>query len=186
MATIMSLYEIDDTGRQFLLQLYQQTNGDPTAQASMYDLGEELGLDRNASSRVAEQLIALQLVEIVTLAGGIAISNDGLKEIKASFGDHVVSGETVAQLGGEPVLDQSQSQAVAQVMDELKAQAGNLGLEFEKLSELMADLKTIDTQLGSPRPKTAIIKECLRSLTGLSGIPGAEDCLAKIRALLGA
>ena len=181
----MSLYEIDETGRQFLLQLYQHTNGDPTIQVSMYDLGEELGLDRNASSRVAEQLIALQLVEIVTLAGGIAISNDGLKEIQASFGDQTVAGETVAQLGDEPVLDQTRSQAVEQVTEQLKAQAGNMGLEFEKLAELMADLKTIDAQLGSPRPKTAIIKECLRSLTGLSGIPGSEDCLAKIRALLG-
>jgi hypothetical protein len=80
----MSLYEIDETGRQFLLQLYQQTKGDPTVQVSMYDLGEELGLDRKASSRVAEQLIALQLIEIVTLAGGIGISTDGVKEVQAS------------------------------------------------------------------------------------------------------
>ena len=181
----MSLYEIDETGRQFLLQLYQQTNGDPTVQASMYDLGEELGLDRDASSRAAEQLIALQLVEIVTLAGSIAISAEGLKEIQASFDDQTVAGETVAQLGSEPVLDQARSQVVVQVTDQLKAQAGNLGLEFEKLSEVMADLKTIDAQLGSPCPKTAIIKECLRSLKSLSGIPGAEDCLVKIRALLG-
>jgi len=181
----MSLNEIDETGRQFLLQLYQQANGDPTVQVSMYDLGQELGLDRDASSRVAEQLIALQLVEIVTLAGGIAISNDGLKEIQAAFGEHTTAGETVAQLGSEPILDQSRSDTVARVMDQLKAQAGNLGLEFEKLGELMADLKTIDVQLGSPRPKTAIIKECLRSIKEIVEGQVKDDSLVMINGLLG-
>ncbi len=181
----MSLYEIDETGRQFLLQLYQQTNGDPTVQASMYDLGEDLGLDRDASSRVAEQLIALQLVEIVTLAGGIAINADGLKEIQASFGDHTVAAETAAQLGSEPVLDQTRSQAVVQVVDQLKAQAGNLGLDFETLAGLMADLKTVDAQLGSPHPKTPIIRECLRSIKESLEGRGQDESLAKITGLLG-
>ena len=181
----MSLYEIDDAGREFLLQLYQQANGDPAVQISMYDLGEQLGLDRQAASRVAEQLIALQLVEIVTLAGGIAISNDGLKEIQASFGDLTATGETVAQLGAEPILDQSRSQAVACVMDQIKAQAGNLGLEFETLGELMADLKTIDVQLQSPRPKTAIIKAWLRSVKDTVESRSPGDSLAKISGLLG-
>ena len=181
----MSLHEIDDTGREFLLQLYQKANGDPAVQISMYDLGEQLGLDRQAASRVAEQLIALQLVEIVTLAGGIAISNDGLKEIQATFGDLTATGETVTQLGAEPILDQTRSQAVAGVMDQIKAQAGNLGLEFETLGELMADLKTIDVQLQSPRPKTAIIKECLRSVKDTVEGRSPGDSLAKISGLLG-
>ena len=181
----MSLYEIDDTGRQFLLQLYQQTNGDLTVQASMYDLGEELGLDRDASSRVAEQLIALQLVEIVTLAGSIAISADGLKEIQVSFGAQTAAGETVTQLGSQPVLDQTRSQAVVQVADQIKAQAGNMGLEFEKLAVLMADLKSIDAQLDSPHPKTAIVKECLRSIKETLEGRGRDDSLAKISGLLG-
>jgi hypothetical protein len=39
----------------------------------MYDVGEGLGMDRDTSSRVAETLIGLQLVEIRTLSGGIGI-----------------------------------------------------------------------------------------------------------------
>jgi hypothetical protein len=58
----MSLYEIDDTGREFFLQLYQQANGDPAVQISMYDLGKQLGLDRQAASRVAEQRIAGRII----------------------------------------------------------------------------------------------------------------------------
>ena len=181
----MSLYEIDEIGRQFLLQLYQQTNGDATVQASMYDLGEALGLDRDASSRAAEQLIALQLVEIVTLAGGIAISAEGLKEVQASFGAQTVTAETVAQLGSERVLDQTRAQALTHVMDQIKAQAGNLGLDFDKLAELMADLKTIDAQMDSPCPKTAIIKECLRSMKETLEGRAHSGSLAKISELLG-
>ena len=181
----MSLYEIDEIGRQFLLQLYRQTSGDSTVQASMYDLGEELGLDRDASSRVAEQLIALQLVEIVTLAGGIAISADGLKEVQTSFGAQTVSAETVAQLGSERALNQTRVRAVTHVMDQLKAQAGNLGLDFDKLAELMADLKTIDAQLDSPCPKTDIIRECLRSIKESLEGRAQSDSLATISELLG-
>ena len=69
----MSLDDIDDRGREFLLQIYQETNGDPAVQVSMYDIGEQLGLARESASRVAEDLIACQLVEIRTLSGGIGI-----------------------------------------------------------------------------------------------------------------
>ena len=33
--------------------------------------------------------------------------------------------------------------------------------------ELMADLKSIDAQLGSSRPKTAIVRACLHSISGV-------------------
>ena len=60
-----------------------------------------------------------------------------------------------------------------------------LSLNFESLSELMADLKTIDAQLSSSRPKTAIIRECLRSLKEtLEGLADNES-LVKVRSLLG-
>ena len=58
-------------------------------------------------------------------------------------------------------------QAVGQVVSELKNQTGSLGLDFDTLSELMADLKTLEAQLDSSRPKTAIIRECLRSVLGV-------------------
>jgi hypothetical protein len=181
----MTLDDIDDTGRDFLLQIYQETNGDPAVQVSMYDIGERLGLERESASRVAEELIAYQLVEIRTLSGGIGISADGVQEIQALIGDQSTVGDKITQLGTEKILDQNRSQAVSQVMDHLKGQAGNLGLDFDTLSELMADVKTIAAQLASSRPKTAIIKECLRSLLGIVEKADDNENLAKIRALLG-
>ena len=73
----MNNSELDESGQQFLIQLFEQTGGDSSAQASMYDVGEGLGLDRDTSLRVAETLMGLELVEIRTLSGGIGISTEG-------------------------------------------------------------------------------------------------------------
>ena len=181
----MNSSELDEAGQQFLIQLFEQTSGDPSAQASMYDVGEGLGLDRDASSRVAETLMGLELVEIRTLSGGIGISTEGADEVKRLTGGLSPAGGSTGKLTDQPLMDPVSTQGVELAAGELKSQAGNLGLDFDGLSELMADLKTIDAQLGSSRPKTAIIRECLRSIKEVLEGGGNNDSLVKIRALLG-
>jgi hypothetical protein len=181
----MTISELDETGQQFLIQLFEQTGGDSSAQTSMYDIGEGLGLDRDTSSRIAETLIGLQLVEIRTLSGGIGISTEGADEVKLLMGGLSSAGGSPGALTDQRVMDPVSTQGVEQVAGELKSQAGNLGLDFDGLSELMADFKTIDAQLGSSRPKTAVIRECLRSIKGILEGVGKGDSLAKVRALLG-
>ena len=56
---IMTISELDENGQQFLNQLFEQTRGDTSAQVSMYDVGKDIGMDRDTSSRVAEILIGL-------------------------------------------------------------------------------------------------------------------------------
>ncbi len=180
----MSSSELDEAGQQFLIQLFEQTGGDPSAQVSMYDIGEGLGLDRDTSSRVAETLIGLQLVEIRTLSGGIGISTEGANEVKLLTGGTPLADGSPGKLTDQPVMDTTSCQSVEQVAGELKNQAGNLGLDFDGLSELMADIKTIDAQLGSSRPKTAIIRECLRSLKEALEGSVENEILLKIKRLL--
>ena len=88
-------------------------------------------------------------------------------------------------MGDEPILDQIRCQAVEELMAGFKAKVGNLGLDFDRLNELMADVKTIDAQLESSRPKMAIIRECLRSLKSVLEKVGDDASLGKIRELLG-
>jgi hypothetical protein len=182
----MTLNDVDETARQFLFQVFQQTNGDTSVQVSMYDIGEALGLDRDAALKVAEALIALQMVEIRTLSGGIGISTDGVAEMQQLFGDRIEPGDQAIRLGDEPILDQIRCQVVEELMAGFKARVGNLGLGFDRLNELMADVKTIDAQLESSRPKAAIIRECLRSLKSVLEKVGDDESLGKIRELLGA
>lgn len=181
----MTMKELDESGRQYLLQLFEQTNGDTGAQVSMYDVGGVLGLDHDNSGRVAETLIGLQLVEIRTLSGGIGISAEGAAEVKNLMGGAVSTGEITGQLSDQPIMDAQSCQAVQRTADALKAQTGNLGLDFDGLSELMADLKTIDAQLGSSRPKTAILRECLRSIKEILEAQTDHESLLKVKELLG-
>ena len=49
----------------------------------------------------------------------------------------------------------------------------------------MADLKTIDAQLGSSQPKTAILRECLRSIKEVLEAQTDRESLLKVKELLG-
>ena len=159
--------ELDEVAEQFLIQLSEQTKGDASVQVSMYDIGELLGMDRDTAYTVALELMGLQLIEIRTLSGGIGISADGSARVHDLVGPLASGNSEYTKLGDEPVLNSDGQQAVGQVVSELKNQTGSLGLDFDTLSELMADLKTIEAQLDSSRPKTAIIRECLRSVLGV-------------------
>jgi hypothetical protein len=181
----MTINGLDERSQQFLVQLFEQTNGDLSAQASMYEIGESLGMDRDTSCRVAETLIGLQLVEIRTLSGGIGISSDGAEQVKDFIGDSTFAGKSASKLSDQPIMDQIGCQTVQQVAEEIKNQAGRLGLDFDDLSALMADLKTIDAQLGSSKPKTTIIRECLRSLKEILDSSAESEILVKVRGLLG-
>jgi hypothetical protein len=181
----MTISELDESGQRFLIQLFEQTRGDTSAQVSMYDVGKDINMDRDTSSRVAEILIGLQLVEIRTLSGGISIRSQGADEVKSLMGGAALTGDSHRKLTDQPIMDQISCQAVEQAAGELKSKAGNLGLDFEGLSELMADLKTIDAQLSSSRPKAAIIRECLRSLKETLVALAENESLMKVRALLG-
>jgi hypothetical protein len=163
----MTISELDEAGQQFLIQLFEQTSGDPSAQVSMYDVGEGLGL------------------EIRTLSGGIGISTEGANEVKRLTGGVSAADGSPGKLTDQPIMDTNSCRGVEQAAGDLKSKAGNLGLDFDGLSELMADLKTIDAQLGSSRPKTAIIRECLCSLKTVLEDLADNESLVQIRALLG-
>ena len=177
--------EIDITGQQYLIQLFEQTKGDSTVQVSMYDIGDQLGLERDIASTVAQELMGYMLVEIRTLSGGIGISADGSQMARKLIGPGASSGDEFSELDEASLLNSSGRQAVEQIASELKNLAGSLGLDFDTLTELMADLKTMDAQLGSSRPKSAIIRECLRSVLTVCKNFGDNKISDRIRTLVG-
>jgi hypothetical protein len=180
----MAFDQITEKERAFLLQLYRATEGDLGRQVSMHDIGSELGFDKSEASRLTEALIGWQMVEIRTLSGGIGITAEGIEEIK-SHGLADTQEAATVRLGENPLLDSKALPAVEQLVDELKEQAGRIGLGFAALTELMADLKTIESQLESSRPKTAIVRECFRSLLKVLEAAGAAQSAVRVTALLG-
>jgi hypothetical protein len=180
----MTFDDMDETARQFLKRLFEQTEGQSSRQVSMYDLGAALGWDRETASRVGQELMASGLVEIRTLSGGVGISAEGAAAVRSALGSGS-RGAAAARLGNSRIMDPAACQAVERVCDDLKAQAGSLGLDFDTLAEVMADLKTVADQLGSSRPKTAIVREGLRSLEGVLKQFAGNRSLAGLRALIG-
>ena len=180
----MTSIDLDETCRSFLLELYSQTGGEPSVQVSMYDIGAGLGMDREAASRAAEELIGWELVDIRTLSGGIGISPNGIEEARLLTGGPSASKEMGFKLGNSPVQDEAGRGEIEKIILDLKHQVGSLDLPFDTLNEFIADLKTIDAQLGSPKPKTIILRECFRSLLEAAEKAGADESADKIKALI--
>lgn len=164
--------DLSPPSRQFLEDLYARTGDDAGAQISMYELGAAMGLEREESRITAEDLMAAGLLEIRTLSGGVALSEAG----RALFSDND-AGETDSEderLGGVSPMDTRQRELVEQTLTRLKADIGSLDLAFETLAEMVADVRTIEAQLASPRPKTAAVRVCLEGLRDLAGTPWRE------------
>ncbi len=174
-----------ETDRSFLEHLYERTRDDPATRVSMYDIGREAGLDKNASKQVSEELIAHGFVEIRTLAGGIGITTEGIDEVTTSGAGAGGFDPGAVTLGDQPVLDENARQAVDALIAGLKPRIGNLGLAFDPLGELLADFRTVDAQLMSPHPKTAIIKACFNSILNTLKRAGEQESVAGIQRLLG-
>ena len=177
----MPLDQLNKEARELLLHLYRETEGNPSVQVSMYETGAAIGLDREAASRLTEDLIGWELVELRTLSGGIGISANAIEQIESGGLAGPKDTDSLAAFGKDATIDAAARQVVEQITAEVKVRIGTLGLDFDCLSEVMADLKSIDAQLESPIPKTAIVRECFRSLrTALE----SDEVAARIGRLL--
>ncbi len=149
----------------FLQQLYQMSSGDLAAEVSMYDVGASLGLERSEAGAVAEDLIIDGYAELKNLTGGISITVEGLRllEVDTSTG---TSGQTEGSfvLGDGEVLAAEDCKAVERLLSEIKDVATDGRFSYSQVEEFVIDTKTLETQLLSSRPKTAIVREILRSL----------------------
>ncbi len=156
-----------ERNNDFLLELYNQTKGDTERQVSMHDIGSAIGMEKADASTLAEDLIMDMLVELKTLSGGIGITTKGLEKLQ-QFGMVQTSAATAYSLSREKVATADDLAAVNTIIKEIQLSTPLAAAEFENLEELIIDLKTLEVQLLSPRPKIAVVREILRSL---------HDCL---------
>ena len=177
--------EMNENSRQFLDELCKQTDSDLSTQASMYAIGAAVGLDKDAAKFVAEELIGMGLAEIKTLSGGISITHEGIEKIRMLNAKLKTPDHNEMSLGNAVILKGTRRLGVEQVVAELKRQSGNLRLDFDALTELISDLKTIESQLMSSRPKTSIIRECFRSMQGVLEKTGSREIMQTVKQWLG-
>lgn len=167
---------------RYLNELYQRTEGDAGAQVSMFDVGAAMGLEKEAARRLAEDLIAEGLIEIKTLSGGIGITAQGIDIAQPAGG---IGAGTKLDLGNGPLLEEKGRQALEHVLTEIKNSLASGPAPYARLEEMVMDIKTIDIQLLSPRPKTAVIREVLRSLQDGLAVSGAAGLAAEVEKTIG-
>ncbi len=168
--------------KSYLTELYRLTDGDMNAQVSMYDVGAALNLEKTDAGKLAEDLIGDGLVEVKTLSGGIGITALGIEQVQAAglAGD---VGVGTMSLGNTSVLAAEAKEAVATVLREVKSALSQQNTPYNQIEEIVIDIKTLEVQLLSPTPKTAIVREVLRSMghsLGTTGCAELSDAIDKM------
>ncbi len=176
---------MEDPSRRFLLQLRKETGGDPSRTVSLYEIGRQLGWQRPEALRAAENLMAEGFVEVRSLSGAVAISRAGLSAAEAELAAASPASPPL-RLGPAPVLENGMGPRLLDLLREirLRLDAGG-GPPGDRRREFEADLRTIEAQLGSPRPKNAVLREAFRSIAENLGEAAAGDPLpARLRSLI--
>lgn len=145
----------------YLNQLNTMANGDPDTRVSMHEVGEVLGLDKDASGQMAETLFIGGHAELKTLSGGIGITSMGLE----ALGIHApVSGEDTPVLSHEVVMTGADTRHLDVIVADIKSAMSKAEMAYEDMEALVVDLKTIEVHMLSPKPKTAVVREVLKSV----------------------
>ena len=189
-----SIQEIRRKRFLFLQKLYEVTGANELESVNLYDLGVELGFEHGEADRIDDYLRAEGLIEATGLGGTIGITHRGIVEVEAAMTKpdeateyfppvnfiHVeqMIGSQIQQGTNQSTQTLSYSSnelaAIAKLVEDLKSQLAGLNLETEPEAQAKSDIATIETQIKSPRPKSIIVTECLKSLRAiLEGTAGS-------------
>jgi len=181
---MMETSSLPESTLHFFRSLFIKTGGDTQKQVSMHEIGNEAGLDKSASKNIAEELMSLGLIDIRTLSGGIGLTVEGILEAQSWFADAPGIGASGITLGNHPVVGEKTGAVITDILTILKPRIGKLGTGFDELTELIADIQSLEAQMRSPRPKTAIIRECFRSMLPTLTCSSETETTSRIKSFL--
>ena len=198
---------------QFLHKLYELTGGDESNWFKVFQIGEELGGDRDSTAKIAQYLEGERLIVVhATFIGYcnklIGISHEGIREVEEALSDpdtptdHFPSGNIIVidkMIGSQiqqaspeatqvVAIGEDRYEELKEIIQSLKDSIDQLGLEPQQKADLQAEIQTIDAQMSSSKPKATIITECLgtirRIIEGAASSVLASSLLGKIIPLL--
>ena len=146
----------------YLMELYRATGADLDLVVSMYEVGAALSLEKETAAVLAEELIIEGWVELKNLSGGIAITAEGLQALDIKSAEPAAA---VKRLSDDPILGEQERTVVESVLGDIRDELAKEVQNYALIEEIVIDIKTLQAQLLSPRAKTAIIRETLRSIS---------------------
>jgi len=200
--------EMKNKCSQFLRRLYASTGGDESEWRDLYEIGEKLGFDIGLTVKIEQYLRGQGLINSIPGCGtqnrDIRILHKGILAVWGELPtltrptNHFPSQNTTSishvknlhvqidSPGATQVvtIDESGYDELKEVIKSLKESIDQLNIDQQQKSELQADIQTIEAQMSSPKPKAAIITDCLdsikRILEGVAGSALASGLLSKI------
>ena len=185
---------------RYLNLLYERTGGQRLKFLDMWDLGGELGIGRDDTHVLVDYLVGENLAEHRGIGGIIGITHYGIVEVERALTEpetptkyfppvinvlniHSVVGSQIQQ--GTHGSTQTQTvttndtEAIRALVSSFREKLSELPLDQADKSDAEAELQTLEAQLRSSKPKTAIIRESLKTLRNLlEGV--ASNALAAV------
>jgi len=179
---------------RFMIELYDMVDGFDAQPVETVEIAAKLGLDTSNPEDLLEVLKIIRYLhgEELLIASGpsgkaprLNLTHKGVREVEESrgsptlstehfppldeigavLGDHSSGQNGTAGAGDLVVLAESDRLEVLRMARSLQEWADRLSLEKEQRAAYDADIRTIEAQLDSPHPKTALIKVALESIT---------------------
>ena len=194
---------------QFIYRLYELTEGNEYAYVNMFDLGKELGLDKDLSSSITQYLRGESLLAYKAIGGIIGITHGGVVEVEEALSNparptehfpafnviyvgHMVNSQIQQAMGPGAAQTINMSgdrlEEIRRVLQEIQQSMRSLDLKQGEMQDLEASIETLSAQLKSTRPKQSIVAECLQSirkiLEGAAGNVVGQVLLGRILAIM--
>ncbi len=167
-----------------LSYLYDQRQQDPTSQLSVANIAEALNYDEPSTEIIVEDLVESDLIESEHESKEVYLTALGL-DVVSRYRKN--SGGAAAPVSSQSVTQDIRDETAATVWpdqldillpethsvvkvtfpavaDALREAMPDLDLDEEQSAELEADIQTVSTQLGSPKPKTQVLLQCYRAI----------------------
>ena len=158
---------MDQTSLDFLAGMIEKTGGDTAMGVSMYEIGTQLGLDKEKTRHTAEDVIGRHLVEIVSLGGTIRLTDSGIEGaeklgLSVSAPPAPAPGGLIAEKVAVKGTDRELSLLGPEGVEGLR----NLAADLLKSAPPAAqpDLSGLLAHLGTPKPKAGVAAELLLSV----------------------
>jgi len=173
----------ENSSRQrFLQELYNRAEGDFDLQISMYDLGTDLGFEKDEAAAFAQELYIEGLAEMKSLSGGMGITKKGLKALGITV--TLKKEDNSFKLTNSPVIDEQGKETVQALLNKIRSALDSKALPFDLMEEIVIDLKTIEVQMLSPNPKTRIIREVFKFMDQNLNNFASEDLKFELQTII--
>lgn len=177
----------------FLKNVYENCKGSTKYMVNLAEIGAELGFNKSDSSDIAQYLIGEGLIVAKALGGGISLTHQGIKEYEQALDNpdektqhflpvNVINIGTMnnssLQQGTHHStisqhLQQSEAGDLKELIQKIEALQASIQLSVEQQEEWASEMETLRSQQRSPKPKSVIIAEALKTIRNLAeGVAG--------------